>query len=137
MVGFLGCKHTLLGHVEHDTPKYCSSGLLSIHSPPSLYLCLGLPQPICRTLHLALLRFEVLTGPPLKSVQVHLDGIPSLQHVKYTTQLGVVSKLPESALDSTAHVANKDVKQHWSQYQPLRNATHHCDISHKERTFVI
>jgi len=34
-----------------DTPK-SSSGLLTSHSPPNLYLCLGLPWPRCRTLHI-------------------------------------------------------------------------------------
>ena len=36
-----------------STPKSFSSRLLSIHSPLSLHLCLGLPWPMCRTLHLA------------------------------------------------------------------------------------
>jgi len=42
------------------TPKSFSSGLVSSHSPPSLYRCLGLPRPRCRTLHLALLNFRML-----------------------------------------------------------------------------
>ncbi|GAB0195895.1 hypothetical protein GRJ2_002054800 [Grus japonensis] len=67
----------------------------------------------------------VRMGPPLKPVKVPLDGIPSLQHVDHTTQLGVVSKLAEGALDPTVHVTDKDVKQCWSQYRPLRNATRH------------
>jgi len=40
-----------------NTPKSFSSGLLSSHSPLKLYLCLGLPQPARRTLHLALVNF--------------------------------------------------------------------------------
>ncbi|NXM28115.1 F120B protein, partial [Oxyruncus cristatus] len=44
--------------------------LLSIHSPSHLYLCLGLPRPVCRTLHVALFEIhEVCTDPPL---QFHL-----------------------------------------------------------------
>ncbi|KAK4821803.1 hypothetical protein QYF61_003832 [Mycteria americana] len=38
---------------------------------------------------------EVCTGPPLQPVRVPLDGIPSLQRVDRTTQLGVVGKLAE------------------------------------------
>ncbi|GAB0197840.1 hypothetical protein GRJ2_002249400 [Grus japonensis] len=64
-------------------------------------------------------------GPPLKPVKVRLDGIPSLQHVDCITQLGVVGKLAEGALDPIVHVADKDVKQCRSQYRPLRNATCH------------
>ncbi|KAM6384895.1 dTDP-D-glucose 4,6-dehydratase isoform 4-T5 [Alca torda] len=58
---------------------------------------------------------DVRTDPPLKPVQVPLDGIPSLQHVDRATQLGVVGKLAEGTLNPTVHVTDKDVKQHWSQ----------------------
>ena len=40
-----------------NTPQSFSSGLLSIRSLPSLRLCLVLPQPTCRTLHLVLLSY--------------------------------------------------------------------------------
>jgi len=59
---------------------------------------------------------EVHTGPPLQPVKVPLDAILSLHCVDSTTQIGVVSKLAEGALNPTVHVANKDVKQCWSQY---------------------
>lgn len=36
---------------------------------------------------------EVHKGPPLKPVKVPPDGVPSLQHIYRTTQLGVVGKL--------------------------------------------
>jgi len=45
---------------------------------------------------------EVLTGPPLKPIKVPLVGIPSLQCVDCTKQLGVIGKLAEGALDLTA-----------------------------------
>ncbi|PKU30953.1 rna-directed dna polymerase from mobile element jockey-like [Limosa lapponica baueri] len=73
---------------------------------------------------------EVCTSPPLEPVQVPLDGIPSLQCVNRTTQIGVFDKLAEGALYPTVHVSNKDVEQHWSQYRPLWNTTCHwppCD----------
>ncbi|GAB0192530.1 hypothetical protein GRJ2_001718300 [Grus japonensis] len=63
--------------------------------------------------------------PPLQPVKVLLDGIPSLQSIDHTTQLGVVSNLAEGALDPAVHIADKDVKQCQSQYRPLRNATRH------------
>ena len=44
---------------------------------------------------------EVRPGPPLELVQVPLDGIPSLRRVYHTTQLGVVCKLAEGALNPT------------------------------------
>ena len=58
---------------------------------------------------------EVRTGPPLKPVKVPLDGIPSLQRVDRTTQLGVIGKLAEGALNPTVYVINEDIKQYWSQ----------------------
>jgi len=68
---------------------------------------------------------EICMGPPLKPFKVPLDGILSLQHVSRIPQLAVICKLTEGALNPTVHVANKDVKWHQSQHQPLRNATKH------------
>jgi len=73
-VGFLAasahCQLTL-SFSSTSTPKSLSSGLLSSHSLPNLYLCLGLPLPMCRTLHLALLNFMMVLnftdGPGLPS----------------------------------------------------------------------
>jgi len=115
MVGFLGCEHTFLGHAElivSQHPKSFSPGLLSFHSPSSLYLCLGLPQLRCRTLHLALLNF-------MRFAQAHfsrLSGCLWMASLPFSTLLGVIIKLAEGALKPTAHVADKDVKQHQSQY---------------------
>jgi len=68
---------------------------------------------------------EVLADPLLKLIQVPLDDIPSLRHVNHTTQLGVVCKLAEGALDLTVYVIDEDIKQYWSQYRPLRDITSH------------
>lgn len=38
-------------------------------------------------------------GPSLKCVQAPVEGIPSLQHIKCTTQLGFVNTLAHGALD--------------------------------------
>ena len=54
---------------------------------------------------------EVHISPLLKLAKVPLDGTPSLQHVDPTTQLGVVGKLAEGALNPTVYAADKDVKQ--------------------------
>jgi len=42
---------------------------------------------------------EDYTGPPLKPVQDPLDSNLSHQHVNYATQLGVISKISEGALN--------------------------------------
>ena len=67
-------------------------------------------------------------GSLLELVQVildMLDGIPSLRCVNRTTQLGVICKLAEGALDPTVYVIDEDIKQYWSQYGPLRDTTRH------------
>jgi len=44
---------------------------------------------------------EAHTGPLLELVQVPLDGISSLRRIDSTTQLGIICKLAEGALDPT------------------------------------
>ncbi|PKU43223.1 hypothetical protein llap_6461 [Limosa lapponica baueri] len=120
MVGFLGCKHTLLAHTQLFIYRYSQILLLraalNVFIPqPVLIPGLSLTQvqdpPLCLIdLH------KVHMGPLLKSVQVPLDGIPSLRHVNCTTQLGVVCKLAEGAPSPTVDVTDEDTKQCWSQY---------------------
>ena len=67
-------------------------------------------------------------GPFLKLVQVPLDGIPSFCCINCTTQLSVICKLAEGALDPIIYVTDKDIKQYWSQDRALRNTTHHWPL---------
>ncbi|KAK4832092.1 hypothetical protein QYF61_020707 [Mycteria americana] len=118
-VGFLGCKHTLPGHVEllinqHPQVLLLRAALNPFSAQPLFVL--GIVLTHVQDLALGLVKVhEVPTGPPLKPVRVPLDGTPSLQRVP--TQLGLISKPAEGALNPTVHVANED--------QPLRNATRH------------
>ncbi|KAK4821583.1 hypothetical protein QYF61_024442 [Mycteria americana] len=99
MVCFLGCKCTLLAHVQlfiHQYPQVllCRAALNPFIPQPVLILgvapiqvqdpALGLVEPL-----------EFHTGPLLQLVQVPLDDIPSLRHVNRTTQFDVVCKLAE------------------------------------------
>ncbi|PKU41222.1 hypothetical protein llap_8474 [Limosa lapponica baueri] len=68
---------------------------------------------------------EVHSGPLLKPLQVPLDGILSLRCVNHTTQLGVVSKRAEGALDPTVYVIDEDTEQYQSQYRPLGDTNHY------------
>jgi len=54
-VGFLGCKSTLLAHAQLFIIRIPIYMVLLVSTSPSLYSCLGLPQPKCNTLHFALL----------------------------------------------------------------------------------
>ena len=47
---------------------------------------------------------EVYLGPLLQPVQVSLDVIPSFMCVDQTTQLGIICKLDEGALNPTINV---------------------------------
>ncbi|KAJ7414787.1 hypothetical protein BTVI_40212 [Pitangus sulphuratus] len=67
----------------------------------------GCPKPRHSTLHLALLN---LMGPFHELVQVPLDGILSLRCVNHTTQLGVICKLAEGALNPFVYVIDEDIK---------------------------
>ena len=63
-------------------------------------------------------------GPLLQSVQVPPDGFPSFQCIDCTTQLGVIHRLAEGALDATVYVIDEDVEEHWSQDRPLRDTAY-------------
>ncbi|KAK4818202.1 hypothetical protein QYF61_008586 [Mycteria americana] len=128
-VGFLGCKCTLLAHVQLFIHQY----LQVLLRRAALYHII--PQPILKPRitptqgqdpALGLVEpHEVRTGPLLQLVQVPLDGIPSFWCLNCTTQFGVVCKLAEGALCLTVNVIDENTEQHWSQYGPLRDTTCH------------
>jgi len=127
-VGFLGCKCTLLAHVELHVIQHQVFLLRAAFSPfcSQTVFVLGFALAHVQDLALGVVELdEVHIDPPRQPVQVPLDGIPSLQRVNRTTQLGVVGKLAEDALDPTVHVISKDFEQCQSRYQPLRSASHH------------
>ncbi|KAK4817066.1 hypothetical protein QYF61_027095 [Mycteria americana] len=129
MAAFLGCECTLPAHVQLFTHQYpqdllCSAALNPFIPQPVLILGVALTQ--VQDLALGLVEpHEVHMGQVLELVQVPLDGIPSLRRVNCTTQLGVIYKFAEGALDPTVYVIDEDIKQYWSQYRPLRDTTHH------------
>jgi len=113
-VGFLGCKCTLLAHVELLIHQYPQVFLLRAALEPlsaQPVLVFGIAPTHMKELAPGLVELHAVhTGPPLQPVKVPLNGIPSLQSVNHTTQLVVVGKLDEGALSPTVHVASKDIK---------------------------
>ncbi|KAJ7413989.1 hypothetical protein WISP_87148 [Willisornis vidua] len=126
-IGFLGCKHTLLSHVQVFICQNLQVLLLSAALNPFSALTIfirGITQTQVQYLALKLTEsHEGLLDTLLKLVQVPLGGIPSLSHVSRTTQFGVIRKLAVGTFDSTVSVINDHTKQHWSQDRPLRATT--------------
>lgn len=88
-----------------STPTSFSSGPLSIYSLPSSYLCLGLPWPSCRTLHLALFNFMRFTQPRLSGLSASSGWHPFPPACHHASHLGV-GRFAEGVLDPTVHVSN-------------------------------
>jgi len=54
-------------------------------------------------------------GPSIHSVQIRLQSLPTLQQIDSPTQLGVICKLTEGALNPLIQIIDKGVKQDWTQ----------------------
>ena len=61
-------------------------------------------------------------GSPFEFIKVPPDGIPSSCHISWATQLAVINKLAESALDLIIYVIDK-AKEHWYQDRPPGDTT--------------
>ncbi|KAK4818851.1 LOW QUALITY PROTEIN: hypothetical protein QYF61_020070 [Mycteria americana] len=124
-VGLLGCERTLLAHVQlfvHQYPQVLFRRAALAHIIPQPVLKLRIAPTQDPALGLIEVH-KVHTGPLLQLVQVPLDDISSFWSVNCTTQLGVICKLAEGALDLTVNVIDENTEQHWSQYGPLRDTT--------------
>ncbi|KAJ7412684.1 hypothetical protein BTVI_45504 [Pitangus sulphuratus] len=111
MLGFLGCKCTLLGYVElliHQQTQDLLLNITLITFSALAVLVLGFVPRQVQDFALGLVDLhELVAGPPLKPVKAP----PFLQHVDHTTQLVLIVKLAECALDPFVYGTNKDVKQ--------------------------
>ncbi|KAK4818926.1 hypothetical protein QYF61_022103 [Mycteria americana] len=104
-VGLLGCEHTLLAHVQLVVHQY--------------------PQVLFRRAALDHIIPRPVLKPRIAPTQDPLDDILSFWRVNCATQLGVICKLAEGALDLAVNVTDENIEQHWSQYGPPRDTTHH------------
>ncbi|KAK4825882.1 hypothetical protein QYF61_003156 [Mycteria americana] len=128
-VGLPGCKRTLLAHVQlfiHQYPQgLLQRAALNPFIPQPILIPRVVPTQVQDPVLGVVEPYKGHMGPLLELVQVPLDGIPSLRHVNHTTQLGVICKLAEGALDPTVYVIVADIKQYWCQYEPLRDTAYH------------
>ncbi|KAK4817034.1 hypothetical protein QYF61_026040 [Mycteria americana] len=128
-IGFLGHLGTLLAHIQaavnqHPQVLLCQAAFQPLFPKPvALHgvavaqvqdLALGLVKPHTTDL-----------GPSIQPVQVPLQSFPTFQQINTPTQLGVICKLAESALDPFVQIIDKDVKQNWPQHRALGNTA--CD----------
>ncbi|KAK4817391.1 hypothetical protein QYF61_012097 [Mycteria americana] len=103
-IGFLGHLGTLLAHIQ-----------AAVNQHPQVLLCLAAFQPLFPkpvALHgVAVTRVQ---DPALSLVP--LQSLPALKQINTPTQLGVICKLTEGALDPLIQIIDKDTKQDWPQY---------------------
>ena len=114
------CKSSLLGRIQflinHHPQVLLLRAALNPFSTQPLFV-IGIALTHVQDLALGLVEpHAVHAGPLLKPVKVPLDGIPSLQRINHTTELGVICKLADGVLSPTVYVIDEDVKQYWSQY---------------------
>ncbi|KAJ7409027.1 hypothetical protein WISP_117158 [Willisornis vidua] len=125
MVGFLGCEHTVLAHVQLHIHQYSNS---SPHNPfsPQPVLVLGAALTQVQDFTLSLVKPHVVSVDPfLVLVHVPLDGMLPFWHVNCTTQLVIIRRLAQGALNTSVHVIDEDIKLFWSQHRSLRDTTCH------------
>ncbi|KAK4818042.1 hypothetical protein QYF61_004569 [Mycteria americana] len=122
-IGFLVHLGTLLAHIQ-----------LAVDQHPQVLVCLAAFQPlfpkpvalhgvvVAQVQDLALSLVESHTIDLGPSIQ---PSLPTLKQIHTPTQLGVVCKLTEGALDPFVQIIDKDVKQNWPQHRALGNTA--CD----------
>ncbi|KAK4808976.1 hypothetical protein QYF61_015210 [Mycteria americana] len=96
---------------EQEVQRGTFPWLLSNQFIPWSVLILGIALTQVQDLALRIVEVhEVCMGPLLKPVKVALDGIPSLLRINCTTELGVICKLAEGALNPTIYITDEDTK---------------------------
>ncbi|KAK4823737.1 hypothetical protein QYF61_006006 [Mycteria americana] len=128
-IGILGHLGTLLAHIQaavnqHSQVLLCWAAFQPLFPKPVVLhggavaqvqdLALGLVEPHTSDL-----------SPSIQPVEVPLQSLPTLQQINTPTQLGVLCKLAESALDPFIQIIDKDIKQNWPQHRALGNTA--CD----------
>ncbi|KAK4826200.1 hypothetical protein QYF61_006144 [Mycteria americana] len=118
-IGFLGHLGTLLAHIQ---PAVNQHARVLFHQAAFQRL---FPKPVAlhgvavaQVQDLALGLVEPHTiglGPSIQPVQVPLQSLPALKQINTPTQLGVICKLAEGALDPLVQIIDKDIKQNWPQ----------------------
>ncbi|KAK4811007.1 hypothetical protein QYF61_015711 [Mycteria americana] len=128
-IGFLGHLGTLLAHIQapvnqHPQVLLCQAAFQPLFPKPVALHGVAVAQ--VQDLALGLVKPHTIDlGPSIQPVQVPLQSLPTLQQINTPTQLGVICKLTEGALNPFVQIIDKDIKQDWPQHRALGNTT--CD----------
>ncbi|KAK4810257.1 hypothetical protein QYF61_013072 [Mycteria americana] len=118
-IGLLGRLGTLLAHIQvavnqHPQVLFCQAAFQPLFPKPVALHGVAVVQ--VQDLALSLVEPHTIhPSPSIQPVQVPLQSLPLLQQINTPTQLGVVCKLTEGALDPLIQIIDKDVKQDWPQ----------------------
>ncbi|KAK4818808.1 hypothetical protein QYF61_019737 [Mycteria americana] len=128
-IGFLGRLGTLLAHIQaavnqHPQVLFCQAAFQPLFPKPVALHGVAVAQ--VQDLALGLVKPHTIDlSPSIQPVQVPLQSLPTLQKINTPTQLGVICKLTEGALNPFVQIIDKDIKQDWPQPRALGNTT--CD----------
>ncbi|KAK4814531.1 hypothetical protein QYF61_022020 [Mycteria americana] len=128
-IGFLGHLGTLLAHIQpavnqHRQVLLCQAAFQPLFPKPVALHGVAVAQ--VQDLALGLVKPHTIDlGPLIQPVQVPLQSLPPLKQINTPTQLGVICKLTEGALDPLVQIIDKDIKQNWPQHRALGNTA--CD----------
>ena len=119
-IGLLGHLGTLLAHIQLTVHQYPKVPFHQAAFQPLLIKPVGLPGVIVTKMQDPTMDpMEIHAtnlGPSIQSIQVPLQCPSHFRQINTPSQLGVVCKLTEGALNPLIKVINKDVKQKWPQH---------------------
>ncbi|KAK4831475.1 hypothetical protein QYF61_017723 [Mycteria americana] len=128
-IGFLGHLGILLAHIQaavnqHSQVLLCQAAFQPLFPKPVALHGVAVAQ--VQDLALSLVKPHTIDlGPSIQPVQVLLQSLPPLKHINTPTQLGVICKLTEGALNPFVQIIDKDIKQDWPHHRALGNTA--CD----------
>ncbi|KAK4825593.1 hypothetical protein QYF61_000682 [Mycteria americana] len=113
-IGLLGHLGTLLAHIQpavdqHPQVLLCQAAFQPLFPKPvALH---GVVMTQVQDLALSLVEPHTIgLSPSIQPVWVPLQSLPTLQQLNTPTQLGVICKLTEGALDALIQIIDKDIK---------------------------
>ncbi|KAK4827428.1 hypothetical protein QYF61_017866 [Mycteria americana] len=119
-IGFLGHLGTLLAHIQaavnqHSQVLLCQAAFQPLFPKPVALHGVAVTQ--VQDPALGLVKPHTIgLSPSIQPVQIPLQSLPILKQINTPTELGVISKLTEGALDPLVQIIDKDIKQNRPQY---------------------